>query len=61
MTRIIAYARSRGIHSLRGDVLRENRLMLDLCRQLGFSIEPLPEDAEIVRATFDLAAESAPA
>ncbi|MDE2228101.1 MAG: bifunctional acetate--CoA ligase family protein/GNAT family N-acetyltransferase [Alphaproteobacteria bacterium] len=59
MTRIIAYARGRGIRSLRGDVLRENRLMLELCRDLGFALCPLPEDAEIVRVTLDLAAVSA--
>ena len=56
MQRIIAYARSRGITSLRGDVLHDNRLMLDLCRDLGFVLESLPEDAEIVRATLTFAA-----
>lgn len=61
MGRIIAYARSRGIRVLRGDVLRENRLMLDLCRDLGFELAALPEDAEIVRATLDLTAVTAPA
>jgi len=61
MQRIITYARSRGIASLRGDVLRENRLMLDLCRDLGFVLEPLPEDPEIVRATLGLVAAPVPA
>jgi len=61
MTRLIAYARGRGIRSLRGDVLRENRLMLDLCRDLGFELTPLAEDAEIVRATLELAATLVPA
>jgi acetyltransferase len=60
MERIIAYARSRGIRSLRGDVLRENRPMLDLCRDLGFALTALPEDAEIVRASLNLAAVPAP-
>lgn len=59
MQRIIAYARSRGIGSLRGDVLRENRLMLELCRDLGFILEPLPEDADIIRATLSLATAAA--
>jgi acetyltransferase len=61
MERIIAYARGRGIRSLRGDVLRENHLMLELCRDLGFALAALPEDAEIVRATLDLTAASASA
>ena len=61
MTRLIAYARGRGIRSLRGDVLRENRMMLDLCRDLGFELTPLAEDAEIVRVTLELAATLVPA
>jgi len=61
MQRIITYARGRGITSLRGDVLRENRLMLDLCRDLGFVLESLPEDPEIVRATLGLVAAPVPA
>jgi acetyltransferase len=54
MDRIIAYARSRGIRTVHGDVLRENALMLKFCRDLSFSLRPLPEDAEIIRATLNL-------
>jgi acetyltransferase len=54
MERIIAYARSRGIRTVHGDVLRENALMLKFCRDLSFSLRPLPEDAEIIRATLNL-------
>ncbi|MDE2167075.1 MAG: bifunctional acetate--CoA ligase family protein/GNAT family N-acetyltransferase [Alphaproteobacteria bacterium] len=60
MERIIAYARSRGIRTLCGDVLRENRLMIELCRDLGFTLTVLPEDAEILRVTFDLTAARVP-
>jgi acetyltransferase len=38
MNRLIAYAGTRGIGELFGDVLAENSAMLALCRGLGFSI-----------------------
>ncbi|MBK8538162.1 MAG: GNAT family N-acetyltransferase [Candidatus Competibacteraceae bacterium] len=38
MQRIIAYARARGISEIHGEVLRENKSMLQLDRSLGFSI-----------------------
>ena len=40
MTRLIEYARSRGISELTGDVLAENRAMLALCSELGFNLTP---------------------
>ncbi|MDG4606171.1 MAG: GNAT family N-acetyltransferase, partial [Candidatus Contendobacter sp.] len=38
MQRIIAYARARGIREIHGEVLQENKSMLQLDRSLGFSI-----------------------
>ena len=38
MTRLIHIARQRGIGELVGEVLRENQPMLQMCRELGFSI-----------------------
>lgn len=55
MKHLIAYARSRALRVLQGDVLRENRLMLELCRELGFEARPLLEDANIIRVTMPLA------
>lgn len=38
MQMIIAYARSKGIRRIEGQVLHDNTAMLDMCRELGFEI-----------------------
>jgi len=48
MTRLIDIARQRGIGELTGEVLRENEPMLQMCRELGFSMVPQPADPAIV-------------
>jgi acetyltransferase len=45
MTRIIDYAKSRGLGEIIGHVLSENTTMLKLCHELGFSIERNLDDA----------------
>ena len=54
MRRIIDYARSRGLHEIYGDVLRENVTMLKLCKILGFETSRIPEDVSLVRVTLRL-------
>ena len=54
MRRIIDYARGRGIGELFGEVLRENRRMLTLCRELGFSIRPEEEDPRYMSVVLAL-------
>jgi acetyltransferase len=54
MNRIIAYARARGIGEIRGDVLAENKIMLELARHLGFTLGGGPELGEVVRVTLRL-------
>lgn len=54
MERIIAYARERGLQTVIGEILRENDVMLRLCRKLGFRLEALPDDPGNVRAVLDL-------
>ncbi len=49
LQRLLAEARSQGIALAVGDVLRQNRPMLGLARQAGFSVQADPEDARIVR------------
>ncbi len=49
MNRLIDYARAAGIGALVGDVLKENRPMLDMCRDLGFTAHETPEDPGVVR------------
>ena len=57
MRRIIDYAKSRGIREIVGDVLRENRTMLKLCKVLGFTTERDPDDLEIVKVRLRLDAQ----
>ena len=54
MRRIIDYARSRGIGEIVGDVLRDNRTMLKLCKVLGFTTERDPDDLEIFKVRLRL-------
>lgn len=49
--RMLDYARERGLKEVFGDVLSENVRMISVCRDLGFSISPLPESAGIVRVS----------
>ena len=49
MTRLIAVARQKGVGELVGEVMRENRPMLAMCRELGFTVAPDPADASIVQ------------
>ena len=54
MRRIIAYARARGIQEIHGEVLRENRAMLQLDRALGFAIHNHPEDPDLKHVVLKL-------
>jgi acetyltransferase len=55
MTRLIAVAQEWRIGELVGLVLRENRPMLAICRELGFSITSDPKDATLVQVRKVLA------
>lgn len=54
MDHLINFARNRGIGELFGEVLRENRLMLSLCRDLGFSLSAQEGAPGITRAMLSL-------
>src|SRR5499427_6340586 len=54
MELMIEYARTEGLQSIRGQVLQENRTMLQMCRQLGFHIAPDPDESSIVVVTPSL-------
>src|SRR5712671_1193993 len=47
MARLIEVAQQSGISELVGLVLHENKPMLKMCRKLGFSIAPEPNDATV--------------
>jgi acetyltransferase len=48
MRRLIDIARQRGIGELVGEVLRENGPMLQMCRELDFTIHPQPTDPAVM-------------
>jgi acetyltransferase len=47
MQLIIEYARSEGLKTISGDVLQENTIMLEMCRDIGFEIKTDPADPGI--------------
>ena len=49
MQHLIAYARSEKLEELYGSVLAGNTTMLQMCRELGFTIEREPGDESIRR------------
>jgi acetyltransferase len=51
---IIEYARSDGLRRIRGDVLRENTVMLRMCQELGFDIRTDQDDPGIQIVSLDL-------
>ncbi len=54
MQTIIAYARSRGIARIQGDVLSDNKVMRKLCASLGFVEQRHHEDVGLVRVVLVL-------
>jgi acetyltransferase len=54
LTRLIDYARSRGLVRLFGHALRENEAMLALCEALGVRHELVPDNPAIVRLSLTL-------
>ena len=55
MALIIEYAQEIGLKHIEGQVLAENRPMLDMCENLGFSIGSDPDDPAIKLVRLDLA------
>jgi acetyltransferase len=47
MQLIIEYAKSEGLKTIYGDVLKENTIMLEMCRQLGFAVKGDPVEHDI--------------
>jgi acetyltransferase len=54
MELIIEYARTEGLRRIEGQVLAENLVMLRMCRELGFSVEPEPDSADIMKVMLDI-------
>ena len=47
MRLIIEYAKSEGLKTISGDVLKENTVMLEMCRHLGFEVKADPVEHNI--------------
>ena len=54
MQLIIEYARSERLKVISGDVLRENTVMLEMCRNLGFEIKADPAEQDICQVRLKL-------
>jgi acetyltransferase len=54
LSRILDYAASRGIETVWGSVLAENRPMLRLAERLGFTCKRDPDDPEVMKCVIDL-------
>ncbi|MFZ2008305.1 MAG: GNAT family N-acetyltransferase [Stellaceae bacterium] len=54
LTRLIEVAREAGIGELFGDVLHENKPMLDMCRGLGFHLTANPSDPSLTTVRKEL-------
>jgi acetyltransferase len=54
MQLIIEYARSEGLKRISGQVLQENSVMLNMCRELGFAIKSDPTDHSLCNVTLKL-------
>lgn len=54
MQHIIDHARTRGIKTLFGHVLKENHAMLSLAAELGFMTEPVEGESDQLRVVLDL-------
>lgn len=52
MQRIISYCKKRGIQEVFADVLQDNKIMLGLCKDLGFKRKRSFEDAGVYRVTL---------
>lgn len=54
MLDLIRVAKERGFETMRGLILSANREMIQLAKDLGFKVNPVPEDAKVVEAIKDL-------
>jgi acetyltransferase len=54
MRHLIAYATAEGLSTLHGSVLRENQTMLQMCRELGFSVNLDMNDPHVCSVALDL-------
>jgi acetyltransferase len=54
MQLILEYARAEGLGTVTGQVLRGNAMMLAMCRELGFTVAPDPDDRDAMAVSLRL-------
>jgi acetyltransferase len=54
MQMIIAHGRAHGLRHIEGQVLHDNSMMLDMCRELGFEISGDPDEPYICNVKLSL-------
>jgi acetyltransferase len=54
MQLLIAFARQKKLRSIQGQVLYENVPMLDMCKELGFSVRTNPNESDICDVNLSL-------
>jgi acetyltransferase len=54
MQLLIEYAKSEGLRQIYGQVLRENTTMVEMCRNLGFKVEPDATERDLFDVTLPL-------
>ncbi len=54
MKTLLQTAKNKGMYFFEGEVLIINKPMLSLVKKLGFSVEAIPDDNEVVRVFKDL-------
>lgn len=55
MQQMIEWARAEGLKFVEGQVLRENKSMLDMCKHMGFGISMDPNDPDLKIVKLDIA------
>ncbi|KXJ43196.1 MAG: GCN5 family acetyltransferase [Cycloclasticus sp. Phe_18] len=54
MYRLISYAKKQGLKGLYGDVLKENEVMISICKKVGFTVQTKTEDPNIITCELRL-------
>ncbi len=54
MQLLIEYGKAEGLKQIFGQVLRENTTMIEMCRSLGFRVEPDPTERDLFDVTLPL-------
>ncbi|NLH83397.1 MAG: GNAT family N-acetyltransferase, partial [Phyllobacteriaceae bacterium] len=54
MKLMIEWAKADGLEAVKGEILRENRVMIQMCEALGFSVKSSPDDESVALVTLPI-------